>query len=476
MSKLNKQIYKNIRFGKNIHESLAEYIETLRGLYKSFSELNLSMHYFMFYENYIDSYHKMHARELDLLASLNELINKSFFIGPNKEDHNYSNISSGTLIEDLDDIRQEITSRMKILTNYTDILLIYDYILKRIEYRFSSYLEDIDDEQVSKQIFNYIFDSEDQGLINNKISDVVSYLPVRMSRFKYFDLISESFNLFKDMTQDSMESYLYMIRSSAMLYTLDGMSEVFPELNSTKVELETCNYQDIDQDEWTKLSSKLDDTTDTINYLADYYYSLQEIVNQLYIYLLNAKESNQDIYEEKLRGPMISIIRVINQSLSDNTLELADETQNLLSKTEGLQEELIGHISNMESVFSIIEDKYSNIVEKLGLNQSLASLKKSQLFFSNSLFFELDKVEDSRTLTEEEVKKERERLLSDLEDLFVKNSRYVNRAIMANTLNKIPGFLTNPDEVFQYISSSLSQCRDIAEKKASVNIIKSFWE
>ncbi|NLJ89909.1 MAG: hypothetical protein GX323_03330 [Clostridiales bacterium] len=476
MSKINKQIYNNIRYGKDIDQSIPNYIETLRGLYANLSELNLGMNYFMFYENFIDSYHDMDSRDLSLLTRLNNIIKSSFASKENSNNDVSTSILSSNLIDDLDEIRNEIINRMKILTNYTDILVIYDYVLKRIEYRYSTDLEDIDDEQVSKQIYNYIFDSEDRVLINNKLSDVISQLPVRMSRYKYFDLLGESFSIFEEMTQASLESYLYMIRSSSMLYELAGMEDVFPELNLVKVELETSNYSDISQDEWSKLSSKLDETTETINYLADYYYGLQEMVNQLYIYLMNAKESNQESVGKELEGPMVSLISQINHNFTRGSLELTDELESLLSETEGVLEDLIGDISNMESVFSFIEDRYTNVLSSQGLDQLYDNLKKSQKFFTNSLFFELDKVEDDRVLTKEEIDKEKVNLLKDMETLFRKNSRYVNRAVMANTLNKIPGFLTNQDEVYEYIVSSLSQCRDSSEKKASINIIQSFWE
>ncbi len=476
MNKKNRQIYNNLKHGINIEESIPDYLEAFRELYKEFSELNLGMYYFMFYENYIASYNKMDARELDILNRLNKLISKCFHPYKDNKHHTYSNVSNEDDIKALEVIREDITKGMKILTNYTDILLIYDYVLKRIEFRFTDNLVDIDDELVTNEIINYIFETKDQVLINNKLSDVISQLPVRMSRYKYFDLISESFSLFEDMNLVSLESYLYMIRSSAMLYELSGMEDVFPELNSTKVELETSNYSDISQDEWIRLTSLLDETTDKINYLADYFYGLQEMANQLYIYLLNAKESKQTSNQEEAKRPMVSVICQVNHNFTNNLLNLSDETSSLLSETEGIQEELLGDISNMESVFSMVEDKYRDVLVSRGLEQSYDNLKKSQIFFTNSLFFEVNKAEDDRILTKAEINEEKMRLVSDIEDLFKKNSRYVNRAVMANTLNKIPGFLINQDEVLQHINSSLTQCRDMAEKKASIDIIQTFWE
>ena len=51
-------------------------------------------------------------------------------------------------------------------------------------------------------------------------------------------------------------------------------------------------------------------------------------------------------------------------------------------------------------------------------------------------------------------------------------SRLVRRAIMANTLEKIPVFFSTPQEVADYISQSLMLCDDEAEKYASKQLIQ----
>ena len=64
-----------------------------------------------------------------------------------------------------------------------------------------------------------------------------------------------------------------------------------------------------------------------------------------------------------------------------------------------------------------------------------------------------------------------EKLVEELKQAFKGQSRLVRRAVMANTLEKIPVFFSTPQEVADYISQSLVLCDDEAEKYASKQLI-----
>lgn len=474
MNKNIKKIYNKIKFEDEIQGSLADYLGSLAGVYKDFSQVNIAMFYFMFYENYIERYHKMDDKDLAILNRLNKFIDKVFV--------NSNDMDKSSQLNEIDEIRKHIIHQMKIITNYTDILLVYEYVLKRIEHRYDTDFDAlIDDQQATKEILSYIFNSEDQAVITQNISDVISELPVRMSRYKYFDLIEGSFSIFEGKSPSFLESYLYVIRSSSMLYKPDSMEDAYPLLNKMKKDLETANYSDLKQEDWERLSIGLENLTQKVNDYGDYFYSLQEIVNELYIYVLsNSIESNLDeevsAEEIESKQAILTIIKNVNLNFANNSLETEDETQDLLVYCEGVQEPLLDDIALLESLFTGIKDKHGHALDKLNLEESYKKLETSQKFFSSSLFFELDKVEDSRTITNEDIDKEKKLLIIELEDLFKKNSRYVNRAVMARTLDKIPGFLKDSEELYEYIESSLKQCRDLAEKSASINEIKALWE
>ena len=72
--------------------------------------------------------------------------------------------------------------------------------------------------------------------------------------------------------------------------------------------------------------------------------------------------------------------------------------------------------------------------------------------------------------------KEADTLINDLARIFKELDRAITRAIMGNTLNKIPVFFKNRTEVMEYILYSLDRCTDTYEKAACAEIIQGIME
>ena len=62
-------------------------------------------------------------------------------------------------------------------------------------------------------------------------------------------------------------------------------------------------------------------------------------------------------------------------------------------------------------------------------------------------------------------------LIAECKALFQGKSRMLRRAVMANTLEKMPVFFTSAQEVADYVMNSLSLCDDEAEKYASKQLL-----
>lgn len=312
---------------------------------------------------------------------------------------------------------------------------------------------------------------------------MISQLPVRMSRYKFFDLIDNSFSIFRGESPSSLESYIYVLRTNALLYKPKGMDETYEELEAFRKKLEAVNYNDLGQEEFKSLYENLSSISSELFLLTDYYYGLQEVINNLFVYLLNTN-GNRDTNEtptnkiyDMAHDSMFAIVEdVSNHYKSKDLLEVNEEIVNLLNDAVGIQEELLEGISQMESVFVDTKIKYDSILKEQNLDNLYNYLEDSQKFFSNSLFFEVDKVEDNRVLKDSEINEVKANLLIELEELFRKNSKYVNRGVIAKTLSNLPMVLTTKDEIEEYVNNSLTKCRDLAEKTASINMIQAFWE
>jgi len=99
-------------------------------------------------------------------------------------------------------------------------------------------------------------------------------------------------------------------------------------------------------------------------------------------------------------------------------------------------------------------------------------LVRSQSLLSNSLFVDFDESEDVIMVSESKLANAARQLERDMTELFSKQDRILTRAIMANTMNKLPVFFKDHKEVMDYVRYSLERCSDIHEKIACIEIIR----
>lgn len=100
----------------------------------------------------------------------------------------------------------------------------------------------------------------------------------------------------------------------------------------------------------------------------------------------------------------------------------------------------------------------------------------SKNLLSGSLFIDLHKVESDKVVDKEMLQREIDKFLEDVEKKFKNSDRMIIRAIMANTIKRIPVFFNNHTEVMDYVLYSLNKCTDAAEKYACIEIIDSIMD
>jgi len=125
----------------------------------------------------------------------------------------------------------------------------------------------------------------------------------------------------------------------------------------------------------------------------------------------------------------------------------------------------------MEDALFEVDYNHKALAQSLMLDQILQVLKHSGKLLSNSLFIDLEGEKEEVTVEEEMVEKEAKLLEDELSILFAEHDRVISRAVIANTINKMPVFFKNHTEVMEYIHYSLERCSDSYEKAACVEII-----
>ncbi len=465
MNKTIKNIRQEVISARQLQEKLPELFNYLADYDWSYAAIRLSMHYYAFYETCCDDEKQWSEGVKNTAKKLNTIIKEHILTSCCGKEREMAILA-------VDNLRRSISSRMNILTAYTDIFQIYEYVLNRLEYRFKPTVKPVDDTEFSKEILRYIFDSEDNFVINEKIREIIGQLPIRMTRQKYFELLGDSIDSYLGADQSALDTYLYMLRTSAMLYHAEGMEDCYPELMIKLLQLKTIEYKNITKKDYDKSITLLDEATLILETDTTAYFSLQEITNEVYTMLLcSAYQGMTENENKEAAEAALIIIREVNDLFANEDMkEPSEELLDRFTDLEGIQEEISYDLSMLEDALYEAGHTHRELVRSMMLEQPLQILQLSQKLLSGSLFIKLEESEEGM-VDEETVKREKNSLTEELALLFDGQDRMVSRAVIANTINKMPVFFKDHTEVMNYVRYSLERCSDAFEKAACVEII-----
>jgi hypothetical protein len=200
--------------------------------------------------------------------------------------------------------------------------------------------------------------------------------------------------------------------------------------------------------------------------------SIQEIINDLYIVSLTS--GNISGKKSSVIATLKDIISRLNAMFLNGTDEtIPDDLTGRLTITEGHQESLIAECNVLEAAYDEIVSNCQETIVSEGKKEIFDTFPQIARLMSSSVFAELTDSSVSVPVTAESLSKAKETMLSEYAELFKKNTKLVNRAVMAASLNKMPVVFNTAQDLTDYIQQSLLQCRDENERQAAMNILDS---
>ena len=480
MSTKLRECVKGLDRNKDVEEMIPEYIQQSMNIHDGYARLKLMMEYYIFYEMITEGINPYIDSAKEIADGLNLVIEELFQTG------NAPACYDG-LEKKLLELRREVTERMQVLTAYVDRFVVYEYILNRLQYRFEDRELMPEDSVFAQEIINFIFSKQDNMVVNDNIRTVIGQLPMRMTRKHYFDLIRDSISVYKDGDKSSLDGYLYMFRTNAMLYETPAMEKYFTEFVPVLEELSKLDYENMSAETYRIYAEKIRVNASKLNDISDLYMLLQQLINATYSMVLCAP-----YVEEESEIPAADlVIRGINSLFTgkesavwslakDKTLESEEEKLYWLGENftsiEGQQEKIYEAMTMADAVLEETRQAQKEVICKLGKEKEFEKLQKLVSMASGSDFVELEQTGEEEKVTAQQAEQAANELIAELKQAFQGQSRMVRRAIMANTLEKIPVFFTTPQEVADYVSQSLFMCDDEAEKYASKQLLQSLME
>ncbi len=458
-----KKIVGDILKKKNINENLVLYSNKYKELNNKYGLVRFAINYY--------TYYTMISEDEGILEY------------GNKEYTDVINTAVSDLLQEkditenikkLEQVRTDIVNKMQDLTIYVDRFNIYEYALNRVEFRFrdSKYDGLYSDEDITRKLMQFIFEDEDSVTVNNKISQVIGQVPVKLTKNKFFEFVSNGLSIYKGGTKESLKNFLYMLKTSAMLLNTDTMKENYPYLDETFKEFEEINFKDIDENQYKEMSGLLIKISEYIDDLVSANMTMQMLVNDLlmvmYTYCNKADDNVTVTCEE--------IIRNTNTLFEGKFIAKSiDEVESMFIDLEGVQEEVYPILSASD-ITDEIKKCYQIEIEELGLLKDYEVIYKLPKLNSDSVFAELEVIEDTEEVDEKYLENKKSELFENYAEVFSKCDKMIKRAIMSATLAELPVFFNNISELQDFVYNNLALCSNKAEKLACIEIFNDIME
>lgn len=410
-----------------------------------YASVRLALNYEMFYEIQADGFGR-EQKEESLSERFHELLGA------------YLNGGGDGIPENLHLLREELRREMTALTAYVDAFLIYEYVLNRLEGRFENRKLTVDDDTFTERALEYVAAARDYGVHTERISELLSQLPVRFTRSKFYAILSEYFSLYADSPAKNLEDRFYLVRSAAMLEEPDYMQESQLQLWNNLEFLRGLSFGDLPEETFRRAQTVLQESSSALTDLMDVYHLLENLVNDLYVMALTGNQALRDLGTESKVKQILSTAREL---FLQKDFSCGETLAEQLSGLEGVQEQAF------ERYFAAApaEDEIS---------------EKVDLLLSDSTFVSLDAAHtekaDDRLLTRAEVDERVERLTQEFSQLFTGMEKPVMRAVMARVLSECPIRFRTMDEVETYIRGSLDSCPDFGEKEICKELLLKLME
>ena len=456
MKREAKILFTDIAADRDREENIIKYQKLLASALYNYSAIKLSLNFFTGLEM-SDEYENEYITKIGLILKNTILAGKK----PSDDD-----------IKTITDLRNSITGKMKVLTSYTDALEIFEYVLNRREADIKGTTSaNVDIYSLADAMYRFVFSDNDKVIVNTRIQDFIAQLPVRMTKQRFLDIVTNSLSIYKGGEQESLMDFADTIRDTAIARTPDGFETEYPELFKIYSELRDADYSALDSIGYDNLSASLSKATQEIESEVTDYLMVMEIINDTLILAYTA-----DIAEEKYRTKECDVALKILSSLagSEDIYKAAEETDALLPELEGTQEnsyeELIPIESNLDELITSYAPEFP---ENESMQKNFEALRRADMLTSSSLFMDIDKNFSivNNVADDDFVNKIKEEVTRDLSDALAGKNKYIRRSIMAKVLSTMPVFFNTQDEIKQYFEEALLGCNDNAELTACEAIV-----
>ncbi|MCR5835940.1 MAG: hypothetical protein K6G88_05515 [Lachnospiraceae bacterium] len=457
-----RRIINEISKGTNVNDNIKEYLKQYKQLNNRFAFVRLALNYYTYYQMREDGDIKRQGVK-EVADSVHKVIRNGVL---------ERNLSKDEATRTLDEGRKYILDEVGALTYYVDVFRAYEHALNRVEYRFkeSTLDKNYNDEDLCRMLMQYILSDEDNTVINSKISEVIAELPIRMTKTKFFEHVTNGLSIYKGSDKKTLDDFVYMIKTSSMISDNKDFASLFPELEEVAESLKNIDYSNISEEEYKFSIRNIEDVSVFIEDAMNICMMIMEIMNDTYSIVLTQNDDEKD----KVMKACEEIVIAVNDHFVLGS-EIDEDTEDMFSILEGSQESMYQKIS-LYNIVDEITSSYAEVLSQEQLVEEFRDLEKLSVLSSDSIFVTLDNTADDAVVDDDMLTAVTDSLISDFRQLFENNPKAVNRAVMNSVLSQLPVFFNNISELQDFIYQTLYNCKDSAEKNACVDVLHVIME
>ena len=364
-------------------------------------------------------------------------------------------LDGGDSLEELKQLRETMIREMEIITSYTDCFQIYEYVFNRLERRYHTGLRPVDEDGIAGELMEFIVGTKDSPTMNGRIQQVIAQLPIRFTRQKFFAMVREALSIYQGADRSSLDHLMYRLKSGAMVALPEAMDRGYEDLYEILEQFRALDYKSMDKELYDECIRKAVYISDRLNLLADWYISLQQLINDLYVLLITRRDAVADIWEVGLTHQILD--GLLKQAGQRKGTALPDELIQMLTDLEGVQESYYEKYQRVEAV--------DRTVDLLLSGSDFVILEPAEVDEDHQTPVDhacLDAVADS--------------FFEALTQLFAGQPKPVVRAVMAKVLSELPVCFNQLDEIRTYIENSFGSCSDSNERESCIDLLRQMME
>lgn len=369
-------------------------------------------------------------------------------------------LEGGLPIETVHELRRHIKYHTDAIQTYEVCISHYDYAFSNIERRVKKIPQLVDMAGVKEELLDFIRNIDDAYRTVNLIGFVISQLPVRLTRKKFYFLVSERLSNYLGLPKSIFERKLDEILSESILEVPVPMKESHEGIYEFLKELQLIDWKHIPEDKFPEMEEKLFTYDKQLLDWLDFYRELQICVNHFHALLLTRDQAVTDIERTDK-------VNVILEMLFNNAKNKKPFNG---SEDEEITKRMIELEESQETGFEKFRYAMSEQIEKTPANAEMEEIiRKVELLLSSSPFVSLDaEREDDGIVDAQWMESETKTLFDKLDVIFEQNPKQLVRSVMSSILSVVPPLTMDLVELEEYIENSLNGCSDFAEKEARV--------